>query len=227
MAFPLVLLLITYLVQYPSLAAWELWLYLSCSVVFLESNTMEYCWNVAGLNIYRIRAQMNDFTYYVIYNGSNRSTRMFYLVSFIFSHCHHYHSRPHCLLTVLLQWTSNWNQLSVFLHHWIFHTSARFIFLYYWNCSPSSNNMLKSKSLHNLMMPFYLNLTSAVSHIPSNQSKFFCNPLSLVHCHFPTFPFLLISFSTYYKCYSTSFTSLQLSLWWYQPIFISIISDFS
>lgn len=112
MAFPLVLLLITYLVQYPSLAAWELWLYLSCSVVFLESNTMEYCWNVAGLNIYRIRAQMNDFTYYVIYNGSNRSTRMFYLASFIFSHCHHYHSRPHCLLTVLLQWTSNWNQLS-------------------------------------------------------------------------------------------------------------------
>lgn len=112
MAFILVLLLITYLVWYPSWAAWELWLYLSCFVAFLGSNTMEYCWNVAGSNIYQIRARMNDFTYYVIYNGSNRSTRMFCLPSFIFSHCHHYHSRPHCLVTVLLQWTSNWNQSS-------------------------------------------------------------------------------------------------------------------
>ena len=87
------------------------------------------------------------------------------------------------------------NVLLVFLHHWIFYTSARFIFLYYWNCSPSSNNTLKSKSLHNLMMPFYLNLTSIVSNIPSNQSKFFCNPLSLIHCPFPTFLFLLFSHS--------------------------------
>ena len=124
MAFTLVLLLITYLVQYPSLAAWELWLYLSCSVAFLESNTMQYCWNVAGLNIYWIRAQMNDFTYYVIYNGPNRSMRMFYLASFIFSHCHHHHSSPHCLVTVLLQWTSNWNQCS-----FSFSTPLNFLYI--------------------------------------------------------------------------------------------------
>ena len=106
------------------------------------------------------------------------------------------------------------NLLSVFLHHWIFHTSARFIFLYYWNCSPSSKTTCqKYKSLHNLMMPFYLTLTSAVSHIPFNQSKLFCNPLSLVDFHFPTWRSLslILSFSTYYKCYSTSFTSLQFS----------------
>lgn len=102
--------IVTYLVQYPSLVTWELWLYLSCSITFLGSNTMGYCRNAAGFDVYRTRAQMNDFTYYFIYNGSGRSIRMFYLAPFIFSHFHHYHSRPHCLVIVLLQWTSNWNQ---------------------------------------------------------------------------------------------------------------------
>lgn len=94
----------------PLLDAWELRSYLSCSVIFSRSNTMGYSRCVKGFIFCWIGEQMNDFTYYFIYNGSCRSLRMLCLTPFIFSHCHHCNSKPDFLVTVLLQWTSNWNQ---------------------------------------------------------------------------------------------------------------------